>query len=69
MKRYIKPNTELHSIELTQMIAESGNTFTNGTPTKINVGSAGSATSDAAGGGALGKETEISSTSIWDEEE
>ena len=67
MKRYIKPNTEMHSIELTQMIAES-NTFT-AAPTKINVGSAGSATSDAAGGGALGKETEISSTSIWDEEE
>ena len=70
MKRYIKPNTELHSIELTQMIAESGNTFTNGTPTKINVGSAGFATSD--GGGdprALGKESNISSNSLWDEEE
>ena len=23
MKRYIKPNTEMHNIELTQMIAES----------------------------------------------
>ena len=69
MKRYIKPNTELHSIELTQMIAESGNTFTNGTPTKINVGSAGSATSDLSGGGALGKESTFSSGSLWDEEE
>ena len=68
MKRYIKPNTELHSIELTQMIAESGNTFT-GAPNQLNLSGADVATSDAGGGGALGKETTFSSTSIWGEEE
>ena len=44
MKRYIKPNTELHSIELTQMIAESGNTFT-AAPTQLKLDNAGEATS------------------------
>ena len=68
MKKYIKPNTEMHSIELTQMIAESGNTFT-AAPTQINVGGAGSATSDAGGGGALGKETTFSIWGDSDEEE
>ena len=68
MKRYVKPNTELHSIELTQMIAESGNTFT-AAPTQLNLSGAGAATSDDAGGGALGKESTFSSNSVWDEEE
>ena len=58
----------MHSIELTQMIAESGNTFT-AAPNQLNLSGAGAATSDAAGGSALGKETEISSNSLWDEEE
>ena len=65
MKRYIKPNTELHSIELTQMIAESGNTFT-AAPTQLKLDNAGDATS---GVNALGKESNISSPSLWDEEE
>ena len=65
MKRYIKPNTELHSIELTQMIAESGNTFT-AAPNQLNLSGAGDATS---GVNALGKESNISSPSLWDEEE
>ena len=65
MKRYIKPNTELHSIELTQMIAESGNTFT-AAPTQLKLDNAGEATS---GVNALGKETTFSSNSVWDEEE
>lgn len=65
MKRYIKPNTELHSIELTQMIAESGNTFT-AAPTQLKLDNAGEATS---GVNALGKESTFSSGSIWDEEE
>ena len=68
MKRYIKPNTELHSIELTQMIAESGNTFT-AAPNQLNLSGAGAATSDAGGGGALGKETTFSIWSDSDEEE
>ena len=65
MKRYIKPNTELHSIELTQMIAESGNTFT-AAPTQLKLDNAGEATS---GVNALGKESTFSSSSLWDEEE
>ena len=65
MKRYIKPNTELHSIELTQMIAESGNTFT-AAPTSLKLDNAGEATS---GVNALGKESNISTPSLWDEEE
>ena len=68
MKRYIKPNTELHSIELTQMIAESGNTFT-AAPTQLNLSGAGAATSDVSGGGALGKESTFSIWSDSDEEE
>ena len=69
MKKYIKPNTEIHSIELTQMIAESGNTFT-AAPTQLNLSGAGFATSDGEGDPrALGKESNISSTSVWDEEE
>ena len=65
MKRYIKPNTELHSIELTQMIAESGNTFT-AAPTQLKLDNAGEATS---GVNALGKESTFSSSSLWGEEE
>ena len=69
MKRYIKPNTELHSIELTQMIAESGNTFT-AAPTQLNLSGAGAATSDGVGDPrALGKETTFSIWSDSDEEE
>lgn len=65
MKRYIKPNTELHSIELTQMIAESGNTFT-AAPTQLKLDNAGEATS---GVNALGKESTFSIWSDSDEEE
>lgn len=56
MKRYIKPNTELHNIELQSMIA--------GTAQQEQVVKSGSATEWGA------KETEtISSNSLWDEEE
>lgn len=65
MKIYIKPNTELHSIELTQMIAESGNTFT-AAPTQLKLDNAGEATS---GVNALGKESTFSIWSDSDEEE
>ena len=44
MKTYIKPNTNIHQIELTQMIAESGNTFT-AAPTQLKLDNAGEATS------------------------
>ena len=61
MKRYIKPNTEIHQIELTQMIAASGDQ-----EQITSKGNLGNSTSDFTFGG---KETEISSGSIWDEEE
>ena len=61
MKRYIKPNTEMHVVELQSMIAGSGDT-----ETVTNRGDLGSSTSDFTFGG---KETEISSNSVWDEEE
>ena len=55
MKTYIKPNTEMHSIELTQMIAESPQQqLKTGTATEW---------------GAKENETTISSPSLWDEEE
>ena len=58
MKRYIKPNTEMHSVELQSMIAAT---------TLQSKGNLGSSTSDFTFGG---KETEtISSTSVWGEEE
>ena len=65
MKTYIKPNTNIHQIELTQMIAESGNTFT-AAPTQLKLDNAGEATS---GVNALGKETTFSIWSDSDEEE
>ena len=62
MKRYIKPNTEMHAVELQDMIAGTVNweSETKGTAT-VNEGTG--------NGIILGKETEISSTSVWDEEE
>ena len=60
MKRQIKPNTEMHNVELQSMIAAT-------TEQLYNKGNLGSSTSDFTFGG---KETEtISSTSVWDEEE
>ncbi len=62
MKRYIKPNTEMHAVELQDMIAGTVNweSETKGTAT-VNEG--------PGYGNILGKENEISSTSVWDEEE
>ena len=58
MKRYIKPNTEMHSVELQSMIAAT---------TLQYKGSLGDNTGGFTFGG---KETEtISSPSLWDEEE
>lgn len=58
MKRYIKPNTEVYAVELQKMIAESNRTF------QVKGGY-------TEGGGITlgGKENEISSNSVWDEEE
>ena len=61
MKRYIKPNTEIHQIELTQMIAASGD--------QVQITSKGNLGSSTSGFTFGGKETEISSNSLWDEEE
>ena len=63
MKRYIKPNTEMHSVELQSMIANTiqvtlnkSVSINNDTDTEIWTD--------------LGKESEtISSPSLWDEEE
>ena len=62
MKRYIKPNTEMHAVELQDMIAGTVNweSETKGTAT-VN--------EKTGNGTILGKETEITSTSLWDEEE
>ena len=71
MKRYIKPNTEVILMQSEPVMGPvSGNTFT-GAPNQLNLSGAGDATSDAAAGGAraLGKESTISSNSVWDEEE
>jgi hypothetical protein len=59
MKRYIKPNTEMHVVELQSMIAAT-------TEQLYNKGNLGDNTSGFTFGG---KETEISSNSVWDEEE
>jgi len=60
MKRYIKPNTEMHNVELQSMIAAT-------TEQLYNKGKLGSDTSGFTFGG---KESEtISSTSVWEEEE
>ena len=61
MKRYIKPNTEMHSVELQSMIA---NTTVNLNTTAAPI------TNTTTGWQDLGKESEtISSTSVWGEEE
>ena len=58
MKRYIKPNTEMHAIELQSMIANTTLQNRGATSDKIDdiikIDS---------------KENEISSTSVWGEEE
>ena len=60
MKRYIKPNTEIHSVEMQSMIAAT----TEQLQTKGQLGG------DTSGFTFGGKESEtISSTSVWDEEE
>ena len=62
MKTYIKPNTEMHVVELQNMIAGTVNWVDENTGTAtVNEG-----TGD---GNILGKENEISSTSVWGEEE
>ncbi len=62
MKRYIKPNTEMHAVELQDMIAGTVNWESENTGTAtVNEGTG--------NGTILGKETEISSTSVWGEEE
>ena len=58
MKRYIKPNTEMHAIELQSMIANT--TLQNRGATSDKIGDIIKIDS---------KENEISSTSVWDEEE
>ena len=61
MKTYIKPNTELHSVELQSMIAN--------TTVKLNT-TATPITNTTDNWTDLGKESEtISSSSVWDEEE
>ncbi len=61
MKKYIKPNTEMYAVELQKMIADSGDQ-----QQVVNRGDLGSSTSGFTFGG---KETEISTPSLWDEEE
>lgn len=58
MKRYIKPNTDLHKIELQNMIAATTPQIT-GTQ----------AVKNASGDYDDAKQTDISSPSVWDEEE
>ena len=61
MKRYIKPNTEMHSVELQSMIAATAQVSLHTTETITN---------GMSGWQDLGKESEtISSTSVWGEEE
>ena len=60
MKTYIKPNTEMHSVELQSMIAN----------TTVTLNKSVSINNDTEKWTDLGKESEtISSTSVWDEEE
>jgi hypothetical protein len=60
MKRYIKPNTEMHSVELQSMIAN----------TTVTLNKSVSINNDTEKWTDLGKESEtISSTSVWGEEE
>ncbi len=58
MKRYIKPNTELHKVEMQSMIAAT---------TLQLFGT--SATQNASGDYNDAKQSTISSPSLWDEEE
>ena len=60
MKTYIKPNTEMHSVELQSMIAN----------TTVTLNKSVSIDNDTEKWTDLGKESEtISSNSVWDEEE
>ena len=62
MKTYRKPNTEMHSVELQSMIANTIQVTLNTTAAPIN--------DDTEKWTDLGKESEtISSASVWDEEE
>ncbi len=62
MKRYIKPNTEMNAVELQDMIAGTVNWENENTGTAtVNEGTG--------NGTILGKENEISTPSLWDEEE
>ena len=58
MQRYIKPNTELHKVEMQSMIAATTLQLFGTTASK-----------DGSGDYEDAKQTEISSTSVWDEEE
>ncbi len=60
MKRYIKPNTEVVLMQSEPVMAISGGGKASFTTTL---------STDDASGDVLGKETEISSTSVWGEEE
>ena len=62
MKKYIKPNTELHSVELQSMIANTIQVQMINDPSKV-------IEQGHTGWTDLGKESEISSPSLWDEEE
>lgn len=63
MKRYIKPNTEMHSVELQSMIANTIQVQMVNDPSKV-------IEQGQSGWTDLGKESEtISSNSLWDEEE
>ena len=53
MKKYIKPNTEMYAVELQNLMNISGE----------------EPQGEVSNQEQLGKETEISSTSLWDEEE
>ena len=60
MKRYIKPNTEVVLMQSEPVMAISGGGKNSFTATLKQ---------EDASGDVLGKETEISSTSVWGEEE
>ena len=58
MKRYIKPNTEMHNVEMQSMIAATTLQLFGTTASK-----------DGSGDYEDAKQTDISSPSVWDEEE
>ncbi len=62
MKTYKKPITEVHEIEVVVMSPASPLDPEKGTGSVINE-------NPDSGTGALGKETSLGSTSVWDEEE